>query len=121
MEPDTPDANRGHAAHSARVCATVGSTDRSRGRYTQDGVPRPRPLTPPGAGRLNEINVPTLVVTGALDMRAIRQQGEFIHAGIRGSESVVIAGAGHMVNMERPEEFDRAERDFLGRVGDRAV
>lgn len=45
----------------------------------QEGVPRPRPLTPPAAG------------------------------------------AGHMVNMERPEEFERAMRDFLGRVGDRAV
>lgn len=87
----------------------------------QEGVPRPRPLTPPAAGRLNEIAVPTLVVTGALDMPAIRQQGEFIHAGIRGSESVVVAGAGHMVNMERPQEFDRAVRHFLGRVGGRAV
>ena len=87
----------------------------------QEGVPRPRPLSPPAAGRLNEINVPTLVVTGALDMLAIRQQGELIHAGIRGSESVVIAGAGHMVNMERPEEFDRAVLDFLGRVEGGAV
>lgn len=53
-----------------------------------EGVPRPRPLTPPAAGRLSEINVPTLVVTGALDMRAIRQQGEFIHAGIRGRKAL---------------------------------
>lgn len=85
--------------------------------FHQDGAPRQRPLFPPAIGRLNEISVPTLVISGALDMPAIKQQGDFIHTSIRGSESVVIADAGHMVNMERPQEFDRAVRDFLSRVG----
>ena len=30
-----------------------------------------------------------------------------------GARTVVISGAGHMVNMEKPEEFNRAVLEFL--------
>jgi pimeloyl-ACP methyl ester carboxylesterase len=31
------------------------------------------------------------------------------------TEKIVLEGAGHMVNMEQPEEFNRAVLDFLPR------
>ena len=36
--------------------------------------------------------------------------------GVPHARKVVIPGAGHMVNMEKPQEFDRVVRDFLAEV-----
>jgi pimeloyl-ACP methyl ester carboxylesterase len=39
---------------------------------------------------------------------------EDLHAAISGSTLVVLPGAGHLCNIEAPEGFSRAVRDFLG-------
>jgi pimeloyl-ACP methyl ester carboxylesterase len=72
-------------------------------------------LSPPAAGRLPEIRVPTLVVVGALDIPDIQRIVDTIAADVPGAEKKVIEGAGHMVNMERPAEFNRLLLDFLAR------
>ena len=36
---------------------------------------------------------------------------------IQGAERATIAGAAHLPNLERPEEFDRIVLDFLSRHG----
>ena len=76
-----------------------------------------QPLMPPAIERLDEIQAPTLTIIGDLDMADLLQLSETLVEKVSGAERVVISGAAHMVNMERPEEFNRAVLDFLGRVG----
>jgi pimeloyl-ACP methyl ester carboxylesterase len=64
---------------------------------------------------LPRIAVPTLLVWGELDARSpLRVAREFARA-IPHAELVVIPGAGHMSNLERPDEFNAAVRDFCRR------
>jgi pimeloyl-ACP methyl ester carboxylesterase len=61
------------------------------------------------------ISVPTLLVWGELDARSpLTVAREFARA-IPHAELVVIRGAGHMSNLERPDEFNAAVRDFCRR------
>jgi len=61
---------------------------------------------------LPQIAVPTLLVWGEHDARSpLRVAREFARA-IAHAELVVIPGAGHMSNLERPDEFNAAVRDF---------
>jgi pimeloyl-ACP methyl ester carboxylesterase len=62
---------------------------------------------------LPQINVPTLLVYGDKDVRAPLTVAEELHAAISGSTLVVLPDAGHACNIEAPEEFNRAVRDFL--------
>jgi pimeloyl-ACP methyl ester carboxylesterase len=64
-------------------------------------------------GVLPTIAVPSLLVSGAEDVRAPRQVAEALHASIDGSRLVLVSGAGHDVNLEAPEAYDAAVRDFL--------
>jgi pimeloyl-ACP methyl ester carboxylesterase len=61
---------------------------------------------------LPEIDVPTLVVVGADDAPFLGA-ADVMEARIPRAKKVVIAGAGHAANMDRPEEFSGAVRDFL--------
>ena len=62
---------------------------------------------------LREINCPTLIVVGSLDLITPPADAEIIHRGIRGSRLEVITGAGHVSNVERPAEFNHALEKFL--------
>jgi len=77
------------------------------------GVERVR-VEPAAAERLSEIRVPTLVVAGALDVPFIGKAAERIEREVPGARRVVIPDAAHMVSMERPLEFERVLREFLG-------
>jgi 3-oxoadipate enol-lactonase len=63
--------------------------------------------------RVGIIECPTLVVAGELDVAAPPEQSEWLHHMVAGSRLSVIAGAGHIANLDRPEEFDRVVGDFL--------
>jgi len=73
------------------------------------------PLKPPAIGRLSSIHVPTLFVLGDFDMPGIQEIAGLVLKGIPGSRKVVISGAAHMVNMEKPEEFNEVVGEFLSR------
>jgi pimeloyl-ACP methyl ester carboxylesterase len=75
----------------------------------------PGDLEPPAIGRLADVKVPTLVITGELDQPSILG-GAFEIARGTGAEHVEIANAAHFPNLERPAEFNRALIDFLERV-----
>ena len=64
-------------------------------------------------GMLAGIAVPTLLVWGAEDARSPLQVGEDLHARIPGSTLVVLPGVGHLCNLEAPDAFNAAVRDFL--------
>ena len=65
---------------------------------------------------LAKITVPTLIIAGREDGVRKPEDAEFIHRGIRGSQLVTIDEAGHLMNMEQPEIFNRALIDFLNRL-----
>ena len=69
---------------------------------------------PPAAGRLGEIRVPTLVITGRRDVPQMTEIGDLIHAGIAGSRRAVIEDADHVVGWRTPDELARLVLDFLG-------
>ncbi len=74
----------------------------------------PGDLDPPAVGRLAEVKVPVLVITGELDQPSVLA-GSFEIARGTGAEHVEIAGAAHLPNLERPAEFNRALTDFIAR------
>ena len=63
--------------------------------------------------RLPEIKVPTLIVVGSLDVPDIHKIAGLLRARIPYSRDAVIQGAGHMLNLERQQEFDSLVLDFL--------
>ncbi len=68
--------------------------------------------------RVAAIDVPVLVIVGEEDKVTPPQlSGELMHA-IAGAELHVIAGAGHLANIEKPEEFNRLVEVFVEQVGD---
>lgn len=70
-------------------------------------------LEPHAAGRLSEVNAPTLVIVGEKDAPDILAIGQMIHEGVRGSQLACVRDAGHTLPMEKPDEFNRLVEDFL--------
>ncbi len=62
---------------------------------------------------LQKIAVPTLVVVGDEDSLTPPAMSREMTRRIPGSRLTVIAGAGHLSNIEQPEAFNRALLDFL--------
>ncbi|WP_027714168.1 alpha/beta fold hydrolase [Desulfuromonas sp. TF] len=57
---------------------------------------------------------PALVVGAERDRSVKPEHSRFLAAALPCCTSCIIPGAGHLVNMERPEEFNRCLLDFLG-------
>lgn len=64
---------------------------------------------------LPTISLPTLLLYGEEDVRSSLQVAEEMHATIPGSTLVVLPEVGHQSNIEAPERFNAAVRDFLPR------
>jgi 3-oxoadipate enol-lactonase len=71
------------------------------------------PLNPPAWERLTEIASRTLVVVGELDFVEFRAIADRLASDLPTATRKVIAGAGHMANMEAPEQFDDILATFL--------
>jgi len=65
------------------------------------------------ADDLLHIEVPTLIIAGREDGVRTPEDGEFVRRRIRGAKQVVIEYAGHLMNMEQPEVFNRVLADFI--------
>jgi pimeloyl-ACP methyl ester carboxylesterase len=61
---------------------------------------------------LPQIDVPTLLIYGDRDVRAALPVAEALHAAISGSKLVVLPDVGHLCNLEAPDGFNAAIRDF---------
>lgn len=68
---------------------------------------------PPAIDRLPDIKTPTLIIVGNRDVNDIHEICGLLYARIPGAKEIVIQGSGHIVNMEQPEQFNRAVLDFL--------
>ena len=62
------------------------------------------------------IKVPVLALWGTLDEAAVPAAGAKIAAEVAGARSHVFEGVAHMVNLERPEEFNRLVGEFIDEV-----
>ena len=63
--------------------------------------------------RLKEIKCPILVIVGADDPGTPPAMAQEIHANAPGSKLVTLPQAAHISNLEQPEGFTRALREFL--------
>jgi 3-oxoadipate enol-lactonase len=71
---------------------------------------------PDSSETLRTIDVPVLVVTGDEDAIIPIEDVQSMQAAIRGSSLEVIAGAGHLSNLERPAAFNHVVSEFLAKL-----
>jgi pimeloyl-ACP methyl ester carboxylesterase len=82
---------------------------------TMRGVQMRRPTVFSLAERMAKLEVPTLIVTGDEDEPCL-EPGVFMKRTIPTSGLVVLPKAGHTINLEDPDAFNRAVLDFLTAV-----
>jgi len=70
-------------------------------------------LDPPARNRLGEIHVPTLIMLGDHDAPDLYDIARLLETEIAGARRVTIPDAGHTLNWEAPEEFNRTVLEFL--------
>lgn len=70
----------------------------------------------PAIDKLDTLTMPTLVVVGERDLPDYHQIADIIVEQIAGAKKVVILGAGHMPNMEFPEQINKIVLGFLSEV-----
>ncbi len=80
-------------------------------------LPRTVERREPGAiQRLSEISVPTLVIIGERDSTDNHAIAVILESGIAGAARVTKSGAGYMLSLEKPGEFNWLALGFLSRV-----
>ena len=62
---------------------------------------------------LETIDVPTLVILGENERKAVFPHADKMVELVKNSRKVIIPGAGHASNLENPEAFNRELEDFL--------
>lgn len=65
------------------------------------------------SGQLDRIQVPTLVVHGELDRRVLPESGRSLAQHITGARFILYPDTGHLVPVERAEEFNQDVLAFL--------
>lgn len=70
---------------------------------------------------LPRVAVPTLLLYGDVGRRSPLSIGKALHAAIPGSELVVLAGVGHLSNIEAAVAFNDEVRRFLSAQDERAL
>ena len=61
---------------------------------------------------LAQIRVPVRIVNGEYDLETRRDAGRTLHAALPGSELLVVANAGHMPNLDAPDEYNQIVSEF---------
>lgn len=64
-------------------------------------------------GRINKIDMPTLIVVGDEDVATTPAKAIRMHEAIKGSDLVIIAKAGHTSSIEQPNAVTKAIKEFL--------
>jgi 3-oxoadipate enol-lactonase len=63
--------------------------------------------------RLSAINKPVLVIAGEYDRLFSAEDGREISSAVGGSQYAIISGAGHLSNIDSPDQFNRLLLSFL--------
>ena len=72
-------------------------------------------FAPPASERLGEIKAPTLILVGAGDIADVQAHTAAINTGIAGSERAIVKNAGHLIQLERPDEVVEKLEKFAER------
>jgi 3-oxoadipate enol-lactonase len=75
-----------------------------------------RLIDPPAIDRLDELELPMLMVVGELDLPGIHEIADMVVAANPNAELVKIADVAHMVNLEAPEAFNELLLGYLSRL-----
>jgi pimeloyl-ACP methyl ester carboxylesterase len=75
--------------------------------------PKPGPEREPPGLQLANITVPTLVVVGQRDIEEILATAARLATEIPAARKVTVADVGHMISLERPNDFTKLVTDFL--------
>jgi pimeloyl-ACP methyl ester carboxylesterase len=102
---------RGHAEFKAMLAehSAVGSAN------TQLGVQKERPSLYALVEEMKRITVPTLIITGDEDWPCLHP-GILMKQTIPTAALAVIPNAGHAINLEEPEQYNRIVGNFLTQV-----
>ncbi|HYH33252.1 MAG TPA: alpha/beta fold hydrolase [Pseudonocardia sp.] len=106
VAPEAPPAVAQHVLSMMRAADPAGAAAAQRARA--DRADR--------RGDLAAISVPTVVVVGSEDTSTPVTEARAISDGVPGAELVVVDGAAHLPNLERPGEFNAALQRLLDRV-----
>jgi 3-oxoadipate enol-lactonase len=79
---------------------------RSKGGWERSAEPAALP-------RLGEIAVPTLIIVGEHDIPDVHAHAGALEVGIRGARRLVLAGSGHLPQLEVPDAFNDVVGAFL--------
>jgi pimeloyl-ACP methyl ester carboxylesterase len=71
---------------------------------------------PTAIKKLNEIKIPTLVVTAEYDLTLCKNVAKIIADQVPGAKLVSIAGAGHIMNMDKPEKFNEIIFEYIKKL-----
>jgi pimeloyl-ACP methyl ester carboxylesterase len=102
---------RGHAEFKRMLSehSPVGSAN------TQQGVQKERPSLYTLVEEMRRINMPTLIITGDEDWPCLLP-GILMKQSIPTAALAVMPNAGHAINIEDPDEYNRIVGDFLAQV-----
>ncbi|MHC5028113.1 MAG: alpha/beta fold hydrolase, partial [Planctomycetota bacterium] len=75
-----------------------------------------RPLEPSAAGRTGEIQAPTLILAGEHDIPGCLEVTDLLDRTVADSRAVIMKGTGHLLQIEKPEAFNRHLVEFLDTV-----
>jgi 3-oxoadipate enol-lactonase len=70
-------------------------------------------LQPPPTEQLATIDMPTLVIVGERDLPDFHAVADLVYQRVPNATKVVMAGVGHMSNMEAPAIFNKLVLEFL--------
>ena len=117
------------AVADAQIAGMVGKTTREKHPDVADAVHRMLTMAPvegvvgaleammnrpDSTPTLATIDVPTLIIVGAEDVLTPPKEARAMHERIAGSRLEILAGAGHVSNVERPAAFNHVASEFLG-------
>jgi pimeloyl-ACP methyl ester carboxylesterase len=67
----------------------------------------------PSLPRLHEIHAPTLLLTGDADIPDVHAHAGAIETGIPNARRIVVAGVGHIMYLEKPDQFSQQVISFI--------
>lgn len=90
-------------------------------RALADPVSQTGSEPPPALDQLPDLDVPTLVVTGELEIPYFQIASDAVAYTLPNAERRVIEGGGHAIHVQEPERFNCEVLRFLRRIGTRGT
>jgi pimeloyl-ACP methyl ester carboxylesterase len=63
--------------------------------------------------RIKEIKIPCLIFSGTLDKLTVPKCQDYLHEQIPGSKLIRFENAGHLLNLEKPKDVNKAIEEFI--------